>query len=108
MAKFYGEIGFGSTKEVADGVWEDDIVERSYYGDVVRDTLEVREGSEVHSDLRTGNSFSIVADGYATDNFFAMRYIRWAGTLWDIRQVEVRSRARLQIRIGGVYNGPTA
>lgn len=108
MAKYFGNIGFGEAKEVSPGVWENVIVERPYYGDVVRDTLEVRQGDKVLSDLRTGNAFSIVADGYAENNFFAMKYLEWAGTRWEIRQVEVRSRARLQIRIGGVYNGPTA
>lgn len=106
MAKFYGKIGFGESVEVEPGVWEDVIVERPYFGDVVRDTLEVKQGEKVLSDLHTGNSFSIVADGYAENNFFAMRYLEWSGALWIVRQVEVR-RPRLVIRIGGVYNGPT-
>lgn len=108
MAKYHGKIGFGEAAEVSPGVWEDVIVERSYFGDVVRDTLEVRKDDKVLSDLRTGNSFNIIADGYAENNFFAMKYLEWSGTLWTIRQVEVKSRPRLLIRIGGVYNGPTA
>lgn len=106
MAKYYGNIGFGESREQAPGVWEDVIIEKPYYGDVIRDTLEVEAHEKVLNDLRTGNSFSILADGYAENNFFAMRYIQWAGALWAIRQVEVR-RPRLIIRIGGVYNGPT-
>lgn len=106
MAKFYGEIGFGESVEVEPGVWEDVIIERPYFGDVVRDTLEVRQGDKVLNDLRTGNSFSIMADGYAEDNFFAMRYVKWSGARWSVRQVEVK-RPRLLIRIGGVYSGPT-
>lgn len=107
MAKFYGSIGFGESVETSPGVWEDVIVEKPYYGDVIRDTLEVETSDKILNDIRTGNSFSIVADPYAQNNFFAMRYIQWAGTLWYIKQVEVRS-PRLIIRIGGVYNGPTA
>lgn len=106
MAKFYGKIGFGESKQVSPGVWEDVIIEKPYYGDVIRDTLEVEAHEKVLNDIRPGNSFNIVADGYAENNFFAMRYIQWAGALWTIRQVEVR-RPRLIIRIGGVYNGPT-
>lgn len=106
MAKFYGEIGFGAPVEVQPGIYEDVIVERPYYGDVVRDALDVRQSGEVHDSLRTGNSFSILADAYAENHISAMRYLRWSGALWLIRQVEVK-RPRLLIRIGGVYNGPT-
>ena len=37
-AKFYGEIGYGETVETSPGVYEDIIVERKYYGDVIRNT----------------------------------------------------------------------
>ncbi|MCA1806977.1 MAG: hypothetical protein LC687_03870, partial [Actinobacteria bacterium] len=58
-------------------------------------------------DLSVGNSISIVADAYANEHFFAIRYIRWAGTLWTVQNVDVES-PRLVLRLGGVYNGPTA
>lgn len=107
MAKFYGEIGYGETVETAPGVWEDVITERKYYGDVVRNLRKLREGEYLNNDLSVSNSISIVADAYANDHFFAIRYIRWAGALWTAQDVEVQS-PRLLIRLGGVYNGPTA
>jgi hypothetical protein len=105
MAKFYGEIGYGETVETSPGVWEDVITERLYYGDVVRNTRKLQEGDLINNDLSVGNSISIVADAYANDHFFAIRYIKWAGTLWLVRDVEVLS-PRLLLRLGGVYNGP--
>lgn len=107
MAKFYGVIGYGETVEKDPGVWDDIIVERKYYGDVVRNTRKLQNGEKVNNDLSVGNSISIVADAYANEHFFAIRYIRWAGTLWTISDVEVQS-PRLLLRLGGVYNGPTA
>lgn len=107
MAKYHGVIGFGATQETAPGVWQDVITEKPYYGDVVRNTRKLQEGEQLNNDLSVGNSISIVADAYANEHFFAMRYIKWAGSLWTISEVEVQ-RPRLLLRLGGVYNGPTA
>ena len=46
MARFFGRIGYGETVETAPGVWVDDIIERSYYGDVIRNARNLREGEQ--------------------------------------------------------------
>jgi hypothetical protein len=107
MARFYGRVGYGESVETADGVWEDQITERSYYGDVVRNARAIRDGESLNFDLTVQNSISIVADAYANDHFFAIRYVEWAGVLWTVPTVEVQS-PRLLLRLGEVYNGPTA
>jgi hypothetical protein len=108
MAKFYGEVGYGTTVEtpVGSGVWVDQITEKSYFGDVIRNTRQLQQGDKVNDDISVANSISIVADPYANQNIFAMRYIRWMGTLWVITDVDVQS-PRLLLRLGGAYNGPT-
>ena len=105
MAKFFGVIGYGESTETVPGVWEDTIVEYQYYGDVVRNSRKLDGESKVNYDLSVGNSISIVADAYAREHFFAIRYIDWAGTLWTVSNVDVES-PRLILRLGGVYNGP--
>lgn len=107
MAKFYGNIGYGESVEIRSGVYEDVITEYPYYGDVVRNTRELTTGQSVNDDISVGNSISVVADAYAREHIFAMRYISWQGALWKIQGVEV-VRPRLLLRLGGVYNGPTA
>ena len=107
MAKFYGKIGYGETVEVAPGVWDDQIVEREYYAEVVRNARSLQETEYLNDDLSVSNSISVVADAYAVYHFFAIRYIEWAGTLWKVSNVEVQS-PRLLLRLGGIYNGPTA
>ena len=107
MAKFYGRIGFGTEEEISPGVWDYAIVEKPYYGDVVRDTLESVGGDTVLGDRKTANAFRIVADPYAENNFFDMKYLIWNGRYWTVRQVELQSRPRMLIRIGGIYEGPT-
>jgi hypothetical protein len=107
MARFFGRVGYGTSVETDSGVWEDQIVEYSYYGDVFRNSRYLREGEGLNSDLSVENSISIVADAYANEHFFAIRYVEWAGVLWTVTSVEVQS-PRLLLRIGEVYNGPTA
>jgi len=106
MAKFFGKIGYGETEETTPGVWTDTIVIKEYYGDVLKNTRKLSEGENLNKDLSVANSISIVADAYANEHFFAIRYVEWAGALWTVDSVEVQS-PRLLLRLGGVYNGPT-
>lgn len=105
MARFYGRVGYGESVESSPGVWADEIVVRMYYGDVVRNARNLKDGENLNADLSVQNSISIVADAYANDHFFAIRYVEWAGTLWTVSSVEVQS-PRLLLRLGEVYNGP--
>lgn len=106
MAKFYGEIGYGESVETAPGVWEDVVVEYSYYGDVLRNTRTLENGENLNMNINVSNSISIVADAYANEHFFAIRYVKWMGALWKVTNVEVKS-PRLILQLGGVYNGNT-
>lgn len=104
MAKFYGKIGYANTVETKPGVYEEQIVERSYYGDLIRNTRRLQSADQVNDDINISNEISIVADPYATNNFHAMRYAVFMGTKWKISNIEV-SYPRLILTLGGVYNG---
>jgi hypothetical protein len=107
MAKFFGELGYGeSTEKGATGVWEDVIVEKSYYGDILRNSRRLQNGQYVNDDITVDNSVSIVADAYANEHFHAIKYVVWAGVRWIVTNVTVQ-RPRLILELGGVYNGPT-
>jgi hypothetical protein len=107
MTRFFGRVGYGENIEESPGVWEDQIVERSYAGDILQNIRNRRTDEKVNSDLSVSNQISIVADAYANEHFFAIRYVEWAGVLWTVDNVEVQ-RPRLILRLGEVYNGPTA
>lgn len=108
MARFHGAVGYATTLETPpdSGVWVDDVTESPYYGDVIRNTRKLEEGDGLNNDINVGNSISIVADQYAIDHFFLIKYVRWMGVLWTVTSVEVRS-PRLILSLGSVYNGPT-
>lgn len=105
MARFYGLVGYGIPTEVEPGVYEDTIVTRPYYGDVLRDSSKLDSGAVITSDLSVVNSISIVADPYAYEHFYAIRYVEWSGAAWHVSSVEVR-RPRLILRMGALYHGP--
>lgn len=104
MAKWYGKIGFSAgTVEKTPGVWKDEIVERSYYGDLVRNSRRLQSSDKVNDDLNISNQLSIVADPYANENFHAIRYANFMGTKWKVTDVEVQY-PRLILTLGGEWN----
>lgn len=108
MAKFFGPIGYAVATETRPGVWKDEIVEREYLGDIIRDTSRWTGSQDsTNDDLTINNQFSIVADPFALNHFHTMKYIRYAGANWKVTGVEPKY-PRLILSVGGVYNGPVA
>lgn len=103
MAKFYGAIGYAQTVETSPGIWEEQITEREYYGDLVRNTRRLQTADKLNDDINVANEISIVADPFANENFHSMRYVTFMGAKWKITNVEVQ-RPRLILTIGGLYN----
>ena len=106
MAKYHGKVGFVTIQEKTPGVDVEVPVEREYFGDVYRNTKRWSKGTDINPDLTINNQISIVADQYARDNLYAIRYVSWMGTRWSISNVDVQ-HPRLILTIGEVYNGPT-
>lgn len=108
MAKFSGPVGFVlPAVEVRAGVWEEPVVEHKLRGDILRPARQLEGGDKVNNDLSVSNSISVVANAFAAENFFAIRYVKWMNGFWTVTNVEVQG-PRLILRLGGVYNGPKA
>ena len=103
MARFSGKIGFVRTIETEPGIWEPDITERPYFGDIVRNISNFQSNESVNENISLNNSISIVADPFATNNFQYMRYVTYAGTKWRITNAEVEF-PRIILTVGGLYN----
>ena len=104
MAKIYGKIGYGQTVETSDGVYEETITIRNYYGELLRNSRTLQSSDSVNDNINIANQISIIADPFANNNFHSMRYIEFRGSKWKITNVEVQY-PRLILTIGGVYNG---
>lgn len=103
MTRFYGKVGFAVTSETKPGIWQEEIVDRYYYGDVTRLSRSLSGTDKVNDDISVSNSISIVADEFAYSHFFCMKYVEWQGVKWKATNVEVQ-HPRLNISLGGVYN----
>ena len=103
MAKWYGVIGYADHVETSPGVWEEKIVERTYYGDINRMSRRLESSGNLNDDINVSNEISIVADPFANDNFHKILFVEFMGAKWKVSHVEVQ-RPRLILSIGGLYN----
>lgn len=103
MARFCGKIGFSETIETRPGIWEEDIIEKTYYGDITRSSMRWTDGKSTNDNISISNTISIIADSYAYNNAHLMKYVEFMGTLWKIESIEVE-RPRLLLSLGGEYN----
>lgn len=106
MAKWYGAIGFATTVEVKPGIWDEQIVEDDYFGDLLSNFRKLQGSGEVNDNINIANKISIIANPFAINNFHAMRYAWYMGSKWKITDVEVQY-PRLILTLGGLYNGDT-
>lgn len=104
MSKFSGMIGFATSKEDSPGVWIDEISEKKYYGDILRNSRKIQSSNQVNSDITISNEVSIVADPYLKHNFHSIRYVSFMGTKWTVTDAR-EEFPRLLLTLGGVYNG---
>ena len=105
--RYCGKIGYAICEETEQSVWEDHIVEKSYFGDIVKLKSMWKGSDSRNEDLEIGHQISIVADAFANENFSSIKYAELMGTLWKVTGVEVE-RPRLILTLGGVYNGEQA
>lgn len=105
MAKWCGKIGFEvETAETAPSVYEEKIVERRYYGQILEYGRALEAGEGANDDIRLENQLSVVADPFAQHNFCRIRYAVWMGTKFKVSRVKVQY-PRLLLTLGGVWNG---
>lgn len=104
MAKYFGKIGFMETVETRPSVWEEQITERNYYGDVLQNSRRYQSSEHRNDNLVINNRISVVLDPYACENFHKLRYVEYMGHKWKADSVDVKY-PRLIITLGGVYNG---
>ena len=96
MAKFYGIIGYAKTVETEPGIWTEEITERRYYGDLVRNNSRYQQSGGVNDDIVLSNNISI-------ENYLHIRYVELMGVKCKVTNVDVQY-PRLILTTGGVYN----
>ena len=101
--RYYGKVGYVQTAETRPGVWaEEEIVERPYYGDVLKLSRRYQMIDQTNENLNISHQISILADPYALEHFSDIKYVYWKGAKWKVSTVELEY-PRLRLTVGGVY-----
>jgi hypothetical protein len=103
MPRCSGVIGYALAGETQPGVWTEGIVERKYYGDIVRDNRRIIDQSTINGDINISNNISVISNKFMLDNMAFMRYISFANSKWKINSVDIKP-PRIVITLGGLYN----
>ena len=103
--RYYGNVGYETSVEVADSVWEPRIVEATYYGDVIRNNTRRDSSDRINDEITVNNRISLVVKPDALSTFQTIKYVEWLGCRWNVKSIEVQF-PRVLIEIGGVYTGP--
>lgn len=104
--RFAGKIGFGTSVEVSPGVWDDDIIERDYLGDVLQSTERLESGNSINPKFHTTTSVSVLSDGVLKERYSDVRYIIYLGVRWKVSSI-IHKWPRIEMFIGEEYHGPT-
>lgn len=104
MPRCSGFIGYSLAEETQPGVWTDNITEKRYYGEIVRDNRRISDQGQVNGDISINNNISVVSNKFMLDNLSFMRYITLANSKWKISSVDIKP-PRIIITLGGLYNG---
>lgn len=103
MAKYYGKIGYNVTTKTSPTVWEDSIIEKEVYGDVIILGRRLENSGKVNDDVNIINKISFIADPFAMNNIMSIKYATYLDVKWKVTEVSVEF-PRLILTLGGVYN----
>ena len=108
--KFSGKVGFWfGDVETKPGVYRSSVNEKSYTGDVLKNTRRFQPGeNQQNENLRITNRLSIISDLYMQQNWPSIKYVIWNGIKWSVNSVDISSYPRAILELGGVYNGKNA
>lgn len=107
MSKWFGKIAFATQVEYEPGCWEDQVVKRPYYGDLISNRWKREKTNGVNDNINLSNQISIVADPFALSHISTIIYIEHMGAKWCVTDVDTSQFPRLILTVGGVYNGDT-
>ena len=100
MNRWCGKIGFAEQVETSQSVWTEEITERTYRGDILRNTRRLQDSQQINDDISISNQISVIGDTYMRDHFINMRWIEFMGAKWKAAEVDASQSPRLIITLG--------
>ena len=105
MMRWHGKVGYSETVETKPGVYQNQDTVREYYGDVKRNSTRWATSSDsTNDDLTVSTQISIVADAFAFEKFYSIKWIEYMGVKWKVTNADPQP-PRILLNLGGVYNG---
>lgn len=104
MSKYHGHIGYAIDNEVSPGVWDETIIEHEYYGEIIKNRVNVQSGNNINPGISLTINLSIIGDPYAYEHFYSIRYVTYLGKKWSVTNIDP-GHPRIVISLGGLYNG---
>lgn len=107
--KFSGKVGFWlNDVEVRPGIYKPGIVEKSYTGDIIKNSRRFQSVENQQNDnLVVNNRLSIISDLYMQKNWSSIKYVTWNNVRWAVNSIDISNYPRIILELGGVYNGKT-
>ena len=102
--KWYGQIGFTDTQEIAPDVYDEVIVDPFYYGEIYRKSRQLNDSGYINGEINYQIEMSVLADPYLRHHIDTIRYVTIDGNKWTVTSVDPTTYPRLTLSIGGVYN----
>ena len=101
--KCSGKIGYARTEETSPGVYQEIIIEKQYYGDVVRNTAQILDSNTINSSIKLNNSISVLCNNYMSYNLGCVRYLTFKKSKWKVSSIEIKDN-RIIFTLGDLYN----
>ena len=98
-----GNIGYARTEETSPGIYKEIIVEKQYYGDVVRNTAQIIDSNTINSNIKINNSISVLCNNYMSENLGCIRYLTFKKSKWKVSSMEIKDN-RIIFTLGDLYN----
>ena len=91
------------TEETSPGVYQEIIIEKQYYGDVVRNAAQILDSNTINSSIKLNNSISVLCNNYMSDNLGCIRYLTFKKSKWKVSSIEIKDN-RMIFTLGDLYN----
>lgn len=101
--KWAGVVAYERKVETRPSIFEEEIIEVSYTGDIEQHSSRRDSGNRINADIVVSNVLSIVADPMAMTNFMHIAYVTYMGAKWAVSSA-VLDYPRIRITLGGLYN----
>ena len=98
-----GKIGYARTEETSPGIYQEIIVEKQYYGDIVRNSTQILDSNTINSSIKLNNSISVLCNNYMSNNLGFVRYMTFKKSKWKISSIEIKDN-RIIFTLGDLYN----